>query len=254
MLDHLPIHKFDKRRSLLIGKDREEAIRFAAHHFVRLAQDSIILNNKFAVALSGGSTPAAIFSLLASSPLKEQLNWSKVLLFWSDERAVGPTHPESNFRMAMEAGFAHLPIPSHHIFRMQAEHDIDHQALLYEERILKELGPELFDLVMLGMGEDGHTASLFPGTKALIADPRRLVVSNFIPEKKSYRMTLTLGAINHSRHSCLYVLGKSKAEMVNKILINKEDLPAGRVGTPERKALWILDQDAAVNLPCTEEV
>ncbi|MBS0625357.1 MAG: 6-phosphogluconolactonase [Verrucomicrobia bacterium] len=231
---------WDAKRDLAVPGDAAETIAFAVDHWLKSARAAIEKKGRFAVALSGGSTPKAIFEKLAEKPTA--LDWSRVLLFWSDERAVPPDHPDSNYKMALDAGFSKLPIPSNHIFRMKAETHIEQHALEYEKTIRRELGPSLFDLVMLGVGEDGHTASLFPGTTALdIQD--RLVVANHIPQKNTWRMTFTFPCINQSALAVIYALGASKQEIVPQAL--KGHFPSSHVGTQERKALWILDKAAS---------
>lgn len=239
--------QIDDTKSLIVPGSKKETILFCAYHFIMLAQENINNYGQFSVALSGGSTPKAIFSLITSSPYKEQIDWSKVFLFWSDERSVSPDDPDSNYHMAMHAGFNSVPIPKDHIFRMEAEQNIEQNAKKYENLIEEKLGSDLFDLVMLGMGDDGHTASLFPETEALNIEDR-LVVSNHVPQKDTDRMTLTYPCINRSQNICIYVLGSNKQQMVKNILQEKQTYPISKIGSSETKALWILDTDAALML------
>ena len=238
------LKSWDARRDYIIAGDVKQTIDFAVEHLVHSAQKSIQQRGRFAVALSGGSTPKAIYERL----VLEKLDWDKIWLFWSDERAVAPDHPDSNYRMAMES-FQKVPIPPSQIFRMIAESDIEKHAADYEEKICHLLGNHLFDLVMLGVGEDGHTASLFPHTKSLEIEDR-LVSANYISEKKTWRMTLTFACINQSFHSVIYAIGASKEFIVPKVLSAPilSEYPASRIGTDEKKALWILDQGAAKSL------
>ena len=240
---------WDERRDLAIGGDEKTTIAFAADHWIRLAKTAIKHSGRFAVALSGGSTPKAIFTYLAEQP--NALDWSRVWLFWSDERSVEPDHPDSNYHMAMTAGLNKLPLSPQNIFRMKAENEIEKHAAEYEEIIQNKLGDDLFDLVMLGLGEDGHTASLFPNTKAL-KETRHLVAANHILEKNTWRMTFTFPCINQSRCSAIYALGKGKADIVKQVLKAKlpSPWPASFVGTKERKAIWILDNSASQDLCC----
>lgn len=239
------MHSWDERRDLFIAPTQEGAIEFSVQHWIHTAQRAIQQRGRFAVALSGGSTPKAIYQALSSA----QLDWTKVWLFWSDERAVPPDHPDSNYRMAMEAGFKKLPIPKGQIFRMEAEKEIEKKARDYEDTIRRVLDKHLFDLVMLGMGEDGHTASLFPQTPALSIEDR-LVAANPLSEKNTWRMTLTFPCINQSARPAVYALGASKSLMVPKVLEAAlvSPYPASRIGTPERKALWVLDKESAQNI------
>ena len=236
------LKSWDARRDYYVAKTLEETLDFAVEHWVHSAQRAIQQRGRFAVALSGGTTPKPIYERLAH----QKLDGSKIWLFWSDERGVPPDHPDSNYRMAMESGLKHLSIPPNQIFRMQAEKEIEKNSLDYEETIRRILSKDLFDLVMLGIGEDGHTASLFPNTAALEANGR-LVLPNYIEEKKSWRMTLTFPCINQSFHSVIYAIGPSKRSIVPKILNAPilSPFPASQVGTPDKKSLWILDSEAA---------
>jgi 6-phosphogluconolactonase len=169
------------------------------------------------------------------------MDWSRVLLFWSDERAVPPDHPDSNYRMAMEAGFKKVSIPPSQIHRMHAEEHIEENALKYEKTIEHVLQGRPFDLVMLGMGEDGHTASLFPHTEGLKVKDR-LVIANYIPEKNAWRMTLTFPCINQAAHVSIYALGDAKKPMLKKVFENWGIYPIEQVGTEAHPALWIVDK------------
>ncbi len=241
------IHFFswDERRDIAHPGNKEKTLAFSIEHFLNCAKEGIKLHGYFSVALSGGSTPRAIFQALGQPPYADQIDWTKALLFWGDERQVPPTHPDSNFRMAIEAGFKNLPIPAHHILRMEAEGDLDANALRYEEKIKQTLGVRPFDLIMLGMGQDGHVASLFPDTAAL-EENKRWVVANHVQSKNTWRMTFTCPLINRGSNIAIYVLGKSKEKTVHKVFFEKNDppLPAERIGTRENKALWILDTEA----------
>jgi 6-phosphogluconolactonase len=241
------IQVWDQRRHYIILDTKDDAIKFAAQHWVHQAKRAIQQRGRFCVALSGGTTPKAIYQALALEP---DVPWSKIYLFWGDERAVPPTHPDSNYKMAMEAAFQHLPIPPAQIIRMQGEAPLEQEAISYEELIRHHTSQNLFDLVMLGVGEDGHTASLFPNTEALVCDTR-WVVCNFVPMLQAYRLTLTFKGIEHSRSLVMYALGSSKKEIVPKVLeapINSP-YPASRIGTTQTPALWILDAHAASLLP-----
>jgi 6-phosphogluconolactonase len=242
---------YDDRRDIMIPGSFSETITFCAEHFISLAQASIESHGAFFVTLSGGSTPKSIFELLASPKYSKNVEWGKVKLFWSDERCVPPSNKESNYHMAMEAGFATLPILKENIFRMPADSkNLEEAAQDYEKLIVDLVPGKSFDLVMLGMGEDGHTASLFPTTHGLHAEDR-LVVANFIPQKNVWRMTLTFECINNSQQIAIYVLGKNKTSMIKHVLTSPYDpdhLPIQRVGTRLHKALWIVDKQAASEL------
>ncbi len=239
------IQNFDERRDIVVPGDKEATLHYCVEHFIHLANEAINKKNTFSVALSGGSTPASIYRLLSQKENRDRVDWSKVLVFWSDERAVPPEDKESNYHMAMEAGLSRLPLDSNNIFRMKAESDIEENALEYEKLIQSHIPEGVFDLVMLGMGEDGHTASLFPQTHGLHSG-NRLVVANYIPDKKCWRMTFTFKSINEASHSVIYVMGKNKAQMLEKALsgpYTPDIIPIQRVGTLQKKALWILDAE-----------
>lgn len=240
------IKGYDERRDIVVAGEKEEALRFAAEHFARTAQEAIAKRGAFHVALSGGSTPENIFRRLTKPPLKEMIDWKAVHLYWGDERSVPPEDPASNYRMAMECAFGSLPIPPVQIHRMVAERDIEANALAYDQLLRSVLPDGAFDLVMLGMGEDGHTASLFPETHGLHT-VNRLVVANFVPQLHTWRMTLTFQAINQAREIAVYILGERKKEIVRKVLaapFDSDQFPIQRIGTPSNRALWILDQAA----------
>lgn len=240
---------WDERRDIAHPGDKEHTFIFAVEHFVNCAKEAIKIHGHFAVALSGGSTPKKIFEMLASSSYSNALDWNKVFLFWGDERTAPPTDPKSNFRMAMDAGLKSLSIPTAHIFRMEAEENIEENAKAYEKKIKEVLGPRPFDLIMLGMGEDGHTASLFPGTKAL-EEKTALVVANEVPQKNTWRMTLTYPCINRALNIVIYVLGAEKAPMVRSVFLENHEppYPVSLIGTPQSKALWVLDNEAVAPL------
>lgn len=227
---------------LIIPGDYNATLHYAVDHFITLCREAIQDHEAFYVALSGGSTPKAIYELLCQGNYKEEIEWEKVHLFWSDERSVPPDHPESNYHMAMKAGFAHMDIPPSHIHRMAAETEIEKNAVLYEKTIRKVLEDRAFDLVMLGMGEDGHTASLFPDTQALKA--KGAVAANFIPQKNTWRMTLTFDCINAASHAVFYVMGAAKKERLSQVFSTPVSLPCQKIGIVDNPALWIADEAA----------
>lgn len=239
-------YRWSDTRNIVIPGDEPTTIEFCVKHFIYCASQAIDRHGSFFVALSGGSTPKAIYKLL-STRYAHSLDWNKVYLFWSDERSVSPDDPDSNYRMAMNSGLATLPIPSTQIFRMQAEEHIKEHAKAYEQLIQKTLRKQPFDLIMLGMGEDGHTASLFPNTEA-VHEEQHDVVANYIPQKNTWRMTMTFKCINDAYNTVLYVLGDSKKEMLKEIF-HEEDPhllpPSALVGSKKHPALWILDQKAS---------
>ena len=203
--------------------------RAAAGLFVRLAREAVADRGRFTVALSGGSTPEAIFKRLTEPPFRDRVAWDKVEFFWGDERAVPPDHPESNFRMARENLLDRLPIASSRVHRMQAEReDIDAAAREYEAEIASALGVSVggpapkFDLVFLGMGSDGHTASLFPHTEAL-KPTARWVMAHLVPELGAQRMTMTAAIINQAACVAFLVKGADKADRLIDVLEGPAD-------------------------------
>ncbi len=245
----LKLISWDPHKKLALPGNYDAALSYSTELFVTRAQESIKDHGSFFVALSGGSTPKAIFQRLTSSPYQERVDWKNVHLFWSDERAVSSDNPDSNYHMAMTSGLEKMPIPKDHIHRMQAENNLEENAALYEKTILSVLKNKPFDWIMLGMGDDGHTASLFPHTKAL-HNVEKLVCPNYIPQKECSRMTLTFKCINQAKEAVLFVFGESKAATLLEVLTEPnqfELFPSQHVGTTHHPALWIID-DAAASL------
>jgi 6-phosphogluconolactonase len=229
----------------------------SARDFVRCAGEAIAARGRFTVALSGGSTPKRLYQLLAAEPYRSQVVWGRVEIFWGDERCVPPDHPESNYRMAREAMLDHLPIPAEHIHRMEAERsDRDAAARDYEAVLARLFGvsaggqPPALDLALMGMGPDGHTASLFPHTKAL-EETSRWVVANHVPQLNTNRLTLTRPILNRAREALFLVAGADKAERLTEVLAGPADpnrLPSQSI-QPDGQLLWFVDRAAAARLP-----
>ena len=244
------IQSYDDRRNIAIGSDFDDTIDFCIDYLEDLAKKSIEDHGFFSIALSGGSTPKAIFEKMTTPENISRIDFSKVKLFWSDERCVPPDNHDSNFHMAMQSGIGFLHIPNENIFRMHAEDHLEENAKKYEEMIQQELPGGVFDLVTLGMGDDGHTASLFPHTKALDFTDK-LVTGNFVPQHNTHRMTFTYPLINKAKNICLFVLGEKKSSILKTVLeseLNYHEYPSQNVGTPQSKALWIVDNKAAREL------
>lgn len=242
------IKPFNDRWNLVIPGDHISTLLFCTQHFIAACKEAIRDHGAFYVALSGGSTPKALFERITAPPQCDEIDWPHVHLFWSDERAVPPTDPDSNYHMAMEAGFKNMPIPKEQIHRMPAETKNDEDAKKYEQEVQEALQGKPMDLVMLGMGEDGHTASLFPKSPALTAKHRQ-VVSHLANEERGWRMTFTIDFINAARAIVLYVLGAQKKHILADALLSKAiKYPVQHVGTPSHPALWIADEAAAAEL------
>lgn len=234
------------RPSVRIFEDPRDLAEAAARSFVEQAREAIENSGRFAVALAGGSTPKRAYEVLAKEYGEHgDLDWSKVHAFFGDERTVPPDYEDSNYLMAHDALLSHVPVGSAH--RMRGELDPPEAAALYEEEIESFFGgTPRFDLVLLGIGEDGHTASLFPGTPAL--DVRdRWAVENPVEKMDTVRLTLTVPVINAAKSVVFLVAGESKAEALEEILegaADPYDYPAKLV-RPSSGPVWLLDQAAA---------
>jgi 6-phosphogluconolactonase len=206
---------------------------------------------RFAIALSGGSTPKRLFQLLAAAPLREQMPWERIHLFWGDDRFVPWDDPNSNYGMAREAMLAHVPIPPGHIHGIAFEGSVVEAAQAYERELKTYYGGDtldpsrpLFDVVMLGMGPDGHTASLFPGKPAL-DEHRRWVVEVPEPGLNPHvpRVTLTYPALESSRSTAFVAAGADKLAMMNRVLAGEHALPSARIN-PVGELIWFVDRAA----------
>lgn len=231
----------------------DELFKAAAETFCKLGSDAIRERGKYTVALSGGSTPRGLHHQLVTN-FSAHLPWNKVFFFWGDERHVPPDFPESNFRMAKETLLSQLPIPANNIFRMPGEiPDANQGAGLYEDTLREFFHPApghfpSLDFNLLGMGPDGHTASLFPGTKAL-DEKQRWVVGNWVPQHDTWRITLTYPVINSSRVVMFLISGEQKAEMVRKALKDPSaNLPCQGVRPASGELLWYLGEGAGAKL------
>ena len=185
--------------------------RAAAGHFVALSLEAVSAHGRFAVALSGGSTPKSMYSFLATTEFATRIDWTRVHIFWGDERCVPPDHPDSNYGMAREALLDHVPIPADNARRVHGEMEPAQAAEEYE-RMLRAFftqGQPRFDLILLGMGDDGHTASLFPGTAA-IHEQTRWVVAHYVEKLRAWRVTLTPVVINAAANVTFVVSGTAR--------------------------------------------
>jgi len=229
--------------------DKSALAAEAADRFVASARGAIEGRGRFVVALSGGTTPEVVFPLLRNAPRVQRVDWSRVEVFWGDERNVPPDHPDSNFGNAYRMMLSHVPgLRPEAIHRMQAESpDLEAAALAYEAELRLAFGTRgeelpAFDLVWLGMGPDGHVASLFPGSKAL-REMQRWVVPNWAPARRIWRLTLTLPVLNAAREVHFLVSGKNKANAISHIRSGRSRLPAARVHA--QRTVWLLDRAAA---------
>lgn len=240
-------------REIRILPDAAAVARRAAQEFVQVAVATVRAKGSFAVALSGGSTPKALYSLMVNDQtLRSQVPWDKMHLFFGDERHVPPDHADSNFRMAMEAMISKAPLKPEQVTRIKGEHpDTEQAALEYEKALreyfkLKDGEYPRFDLLLAGMGNEGHTLSLFPGTKALHTD-KRLVARNWIGKLYTDRITLTAPTASNSAEIMFMVTGADKAPALKAVLegpFEPEQLPAQLLQPKNGKLLWLVDAAA----------
>lgn len=235
--------------SLHIHKDPAAMAERAAHLFAAACDESIAERGIFRVALSGGNTPIPFFRLLAKSDWADHLPWDKMSFFWVDERSVGADSPESNYGVARKELLAHVPVT--HYFRMRGDENPEVAARNYGKILRQEfnLGAnELprFDFMLLGMGADGHTASIFPASPVL-AEKKHLVADVYVPEHKMNRITLTLPVINNSRCCMFMVNGAEKHTALSRALnlLDEPTLPAQKVRPQSGDLVWIVDEAAA---------
>lgn len=245
------------QQSIFVCENRDELSRSLAEMFVNLANEAVKRQDRFTVALSGGSTPKSLYSLLAQPEYSTRVPWAKTHLFWGDERCVTHDSPESNYKMVRESLLSKIQIPADHVHPTTGQ-DIepDRAARDYEEvlKLVFQISGEAiprFDLILLGLGPDGHTASLFPGSEAL-KESKRLVVANYVEKFKSDRITFTLSLLNSAAHVIFMVSGEDKKEILPQVLQSGQAAyPAQLVRPKDGKLEWYVDQVAMekVNRP-----
>jgi 6-phosphogluconolactonase len=241
------------KREVHILKDSSAIARRAAEKFISLAQSAVQRSGSFSVALAGGSTPKILYSLLAADPdLRARLPWDKMHLFFGDERHVGPDDSQSNYKMASETMITKAPVNPDHVHRMKGEYPDAEKAAAEYEQVLRShfhlTGAELprFDLVLAGMGDEGHTLSLFPGTKALHAEGRT-VVRNWVGKLFTDRITITAPVACNAAMILFMVTGKEKAPALKGVLegpYEPEQLPSQLLQPTNGELLWLVDQAA----------
>ena len=247
---------------LFVVADQAALAKEAAERCAHIAQEAVARAGRFTIALSGGSTPKLLYSLLAAEPYSTSLPWRKTHVFWGDERAVPPGDHNSNFGMAKATLLDRVPIPADRVHRMQAERDdLDLMAREYEAEIARSFGvppgaePPAFDLILLGLGSDGHTASLFPHTQA-IRENARWVVRNHVPTLKTDRVTLTAPILNRGATVLFLVAGAEKAPALLAVLegpTDPERLPAQLIQPTSGRLMWLVDRAAAGMLTARAE-
>jgi 6-phosphogluconolactonase len=234
---------------LRVFVDVNELSLRAAEAVVRLINDSVRVQGRFSVALAGGSTPRSLYHLLASQ-FRDQIPWTKVHVFWGDERFVPPDDPQSNYRMARKALLDHVPCPAGNVHPMPTHFsEPELGAKDYEKTLRAYFSKEWprFDLVLLGMGEEGHTASLFPRSSAL-EEKKRWVIAVKAPAEPPLRLTLTLPVLTHAANIHFLVAGSNKAEALHQVLTGSPDpknYPAAGVRPVQGTVIWWVDRQAA---------
>ncbi len=238
-------------RNLTVLDDAAALAVAAADHVVDVLRTTLVHRERAHLALAGGSTPRAVNALLATAPRRGAIDWAKVTFWFGDERCVPPDHPDSNYRMNRETLLDPLQIASEHVHRMRGEDDPSAAAADYDAVLLRELGerPRL-DLVLLGMGPDGHTASLFPGTVKAI-DKGKRCLAHYVPQLDRWRMTLTPLAINAARNVAITAGGAEKADALHGVLDGRRQTdvyPAQLVHPHDGELRWFVDAAAAAKL------
>jgi 6-phosphogluconolactonase len=244
-----------------VEPDAAALARRAARYLVEMAGEAVAAYGRARIAISGGTTPQAALQLLADprEPWRSRMPWDRLDLYWVDERTVPPDNEKSNYRMTREALLDHVPLQPSQIHRMEGELEPEAAAARYESELRNSFrleGAEMprFDLVALGMGNDGHTASLFPNTEA-IHELSRLVTANHVPRKDTWRITLTWPVINHARSVFFFIGGADKAAMVSEVFTGARDperLPSQLIWPASGILTVILDKAAAALLPATD--
>jgi 6-phosphogluconolactonase len=227
--------------------DATEVAHEAAERVIAAANRAADEGRAFSIALAGGGTPKALYELLSTEPYKSRVDWARVEVFFGDERTVPPDHKDSNYRMAREALLSKVPIPGDNVYRMAGERDPQAAAKEYGQVLKEKFGDGGMDTILLGMGDDGHTASLFPETEALDETKHRCV-ANFVPKLNTWRLTLTAPLINRSAQVILLVGGASKAQRLQEVLEGPPDprrLPVQLIKPASGRLTWLVDAAAA---------
>jgi 6-phosphogluconolactonase len=222
----------------------------AAEKIITAGSAAITSRGSFSIALSGGSTPKTLFQLLATDAYSGRIDWKKWQIYFGDERCVPPTHPDSNFRMASEALLSRVPIPPDDIHRMKGEIDPQQAAIEYGKLLKQNFGDGGLDVILLGMGDDGHTASLFPHTAALEETHHRCV-ANYVEKLSTWRITMSAPFINRAKQVTVMVSGAAKAARIQQVLHGPRDpktLPIQMIAPTDGQLLWLIDKPAAAGM------
>jgi len=234
--------------NIRVAPDVTALARMTANTIKDLADTAISQTGRFTIALSGGSTPKTLFQLLASD-YKEKIDWKNVLVFWGDERCVPPDNDDSNYKMARETLLDHVPLPEANIYRIKGELPPEEGAAQYEQTLRRVFDNQLprLDLILLGMGDDGHTASLFPGTDALNERQTWVIPNHVLTAKQTWRITLTLPVINNAANVMFLVAGTGKAETLKRVLqgeFKPTELPSQLIKPTNGNLVWAVDHAA----------
>jgi 6-phosphogluconolactonase len=238
---------------ITVFPDNELFIAGAAEFMVARAVEAIATRDRWTVALAGGGTPKPIYQRLADAGYAQRIDWQRVHVFFGDERCVPPDDSRSNFRMAREALLDFVPLPAGNVHRMRGEDDPALAALSYEQeiqRLFRSVAPPAFDLICLGMGDNGHTASLFPGTASL-REQARWITPQYVEVMQTWRVTMTAPLLNAARHVAFMIEGAGKAEMLQRVLHGPYDpdvLPAQMIQPTGGQLHWLVDAAAAGRL------
>lgn len=236
--------------ALHIHKDPPAMAERVAHLLAEMCEEAIAERGVFTLALSGGRTPIPLFNLLSEADWAERLPWEKIVLYWGDEYCVSPEDPRSNYGIARDELLTHVPVTRY--YRMKGEGDPVESGLAYEKLIkehfnLKEGEFPRFDCILLGLGDDGHTASLFPKEYA-IKEKERIVIDQYVRSRQADRLTLTLPVLNNARCCLFMVTGKEKHHALTRTLnlLEKPELPAQMVRPTSGDLIWVVDEEAAL--------
>jgi 6-phosphogluconolactonase len=241
---------------IIVQPDINSLVEFAAYRIANMIHATLQFNEHFCLALAGGSTPRPLYERLAQAPYATQIDWAKVHIFWGDERCVPPDHVDSNYRMAQDAWLSRVAIPDENIHRLHGESEPTQAATEYEQQLRDFFAHanELFDLTLLGMGDDGHTASLFPGTAA-IHEKEQWVVAHHVEKLAAWRLTLTPAALNRSANIMFLSAGAGKADTLKQVLEGEyqpDIYPSQIIAPASGETVWVIDKLAGALLTPTE--
>ncbi len=234
--------------NIRVAPDAATLARMAANTIQELAHTAINQTGRFSIALSGGSTPKTLFQILASD-YQEKIDWENIYVFWGDERCVPPDDADSNYKMARETLLDHVPVLEANIYRIRGELPPEEGAVQYEEALRGVFNNQLprIDLILLGMGDDGHTASLFPGTDALNEQQKWVIPNHVSTAKQTWRITLTLPVINNAANVMFLVAGTGKSKTLKRVLqgdYKPTELPSQLIKPTNGNLVWAVDHAA----------